>query len=78
MKKENLLKVEALILMRELWIEQPNCYWSLEDISKKLNCSVKELCDNDNDTGVLYELDYEGDEYWIGIENQVLAKVNKD
>lgn len=61
MKKENLLKVEALILMRELWIEQPNVYYSLEDISKKLNCSVKELCDKDNDSGVLYELDNEGD-----------------
>jgi len=24
------------------------------------------------------KLDYEGDEYWVGVENQVLAKVNKD
>jgi chaperonin GroES len=23
------------------------------------------------------KLDYEGEEYWVGIENQVLAKVNK-
>lgn len=61
MKKENLLKVEALILMRELWTQEPNIYWSLEDIAKKLNCTVKELYDWDTDSGVLYELDYEGD-----------------
>jgi chaperonin GroES len=24
------------------------------------------------------KLDYEGDEYWVGVENQVLAKVNKN
>lgn len=61
MKKENLLKVEALILMRELWTQEPNIYWTLEDIAKKLNCTVKELYCHDNDSGVLYELDREGD-----------------
>lgn len=24
------------------------------------------------------KLDYEGEEYWVGVENQVLAKVNKE
>ena len=60
------LKDRALAQLREWRDEDGNCYQRLERLVGALNCEPEELFDWDNETGVLLELEQDGDVCRIG------------
>ncbi len=47
-------------VIKNLYREDGACYQSLDRISKLSDVSKEDLCDWENNTGILYDLEFEG------------------